>query len=206
MSPDTPLYSKEAPRTVNHPELVEIDAHRYGVDIHLVYATADNLAGKVLYQDAHCLLHRDAAARLHRASALAQQAGLRLQVLDAYRPPYAQQLLWRVLPDAQYVSDPAQGSHHSRGVAVDVTLLDEAGEPLDMGTGFDDMRELSHLFNPALPAAAQHNRLLLLGIMQSAGFTFIPSEWWHFELPDARRYALIDYHHLSPEELAALLN
>lgn len=206
MSAGTPLYSKEASRTVNHPELVEIDAHHYGVDIHLVYATADNLAGKVLYQDAHCLLHRDAAARLQRASALAQQAGLRLQVLDAYRPPYAQQLLWRVLPDAQYVSDPAQGSHHSRGVAVDVTLLDGAGEPLDMGTGFDDMRELSHLFNPALPATAQRNRLLLLGIMQSAGFTFIPSEWWHFELPDARRYALIDYHHLSQEELAALLN
>ena len=101
MSPGPLLHPKEAPRTVNHPELVEIDAHYYGVDIHLVYATADNLAGKVLYQDAHCLLHRDAAARLHRASTLAQQAGLRLQVLDAYRPPYAQQLLWRVLPDAQ---------------------------------------------------------------------------------------------------------
>jgi len=206
MSPGTPLYSKEALCTVNHPELVEIDAQRYGVDIHLVYATADNLAGKVLYQDAHCLLHRDAAARLLRASELAQQAGLRLQVLDAYRPPYAQELLWRALPDAQYVSDPAQGSHHSRGVAVDVTLLDEAGVPLDMGTGFDDMRELSHLFNPAVPAAAQRNRLLLLGVMQSAGFTFIPSEWWHFELPNARSYALIDYHHLSPGDLTALLN
>ncbi|GAC1036075.1 D-alanyl-D-alanine dipeptidase [Pseudomonas sp. No.117] len=206
MSPGNPHHPKEAPRTVNHPELVEIDAHRYDVDIHLVYATAANLAGKVLYQDAHCLLHRDAASRLHRASELARQAGLRLQVLDAYRPPYAQALLWRALPDAQYVSDPTQGSHHSRGVAVDVTLLDEAGIPLDMGTGFDDMRELSHLFNPAVPAAAQRNRLLLLGVMQSAGFTFIPSEWWHFELPDARRYALIDYHHLSQEELAALLN
>lgn len=206
MSPGHPLHPKEAPRTVNHPELVEIDAHRYDVDIHLVYATAANLTGQVLYQDAHCLLHRDAASRLQRASELARQAGLRLQVLDAYRPPYAQALLWRALPDAQYVSDPAQGSHHSRGVAVDVTLLDEAGIPLDMGTGFDDMRELSHLFNPAVPAVAQRNRLLLLGVMQSAGFTFIPSEWWHFELPDARRYALIDYHHLSQEELAALLN
>lgn len=188
-----------------HPQLVPIDAERYEVSINLVYATAANLAGRVIYQDPECLLHRDAAAGLAKASALARLAGYRIQVLDAYRPPYAQQLLWRALPNGEYVRDPALGSHHSRGVAVDLTLLDEAGIALDMGTGFDDMRELSHPFNPSLPLAVQRNRLLLLGIMMGAGFAPIASEWWHFELPNAERYPLIDHHHLSEAELAALL-
>lgn len=190
---------------VVHPDLVPIDAERYGVSINLVYATAANLAGRVIYQDPECLLHRDAAASLVKASELARLAGYRLQVLDAYRPPYAQQLLWRAFPDGEYVRDPALGSHHSRGVAVDVTLLGEHDVPLDMGTGFDDMRELSHPFNPYLPVAVQRNRLLLLGIMMGAGFAPIASEWWHFELPHAQRYPLIDYHRLSEAALAALL-
>lgn len=189
-----------------HPDLVEIEAHRFEVDIHLVYATADNLAGRVIYQDSRCLLHRDAARCLWHASAIAQLAGYRLRVLDAYRPPYAQQLLWRALPDSQYISDPSKGSHHSRGVAVDVTLLDSQGVPLDMGTGFDDMRELSHHFNSGVSTEAQRHRLLLLGIMMGAGFARIASEWWHFELPAAERYPLIDYHHLSQRELSALLD
>ncbi|MBD1554648.1 D-alanyl-D-alanine dipeptidase [Pseudomonas typographi] len=190
---------------MNHPDLVEIDPHTDGLAIHLVYATADNLAGRVIYQDMRCLLHRDAAACLLKANQLARLAGYRVQVLDAYRPPYAQQLLWRALPNAEYVRDPALGSHHSRGVAVDVTLLDEHDTPLDMGTGFDDMRTLSHPFNPDLPAPVQRNRLVLLGIMMGAGFAPIASEWWHFELPAADRYALIDHHHLSAEQLHALL-
>jgi D-alanyl-D-alanine dipeptidase len=191
--------------TVIHPDLVHIDPDRYGVGINLVYTTAANLTGQVIYQSADCLLHRDAAARLAKASELAQLAGYRLEVLDAYRPPYAQQLLWRALPNGEYVRDPALGSHHSRGVAVDVTLLDEQGAELDMGTGFDDMRELSHPFNPDLPVPVQRNRLLLLGIMMGAGFAPIASEWWHFELPGAERYPLIDYHHLSEAQLHALL-
>jgi D-alanyl-D-alanine dipeptidase len=205
MNATTGLSPDDSEVTVSHPALVRIDPQACALDIHLVYTTPHNLTGQVIYQDADCLLHRDAAACLSKASALAQLAGYRLQVLDAYRPPYAQQLLWRALPDGEYVRDPALGSHHSRGVAVDVTLLDEHGAPLDMGTGFDDMRELSHTFNPNHPVAVQRNRLLLLGLMMGAGFAPIASEWWHFELPHAQDYPLIDYHHLSEAQLHALL-
>jgi D-alanyl-D-alanine dipeptidase len=83
-------------------------------------------------------------------------------------------------------------------VAVDLTLIDADGQPLDMGTGFDDMRELSHQFFPDLPVAVQRNRLLLLGIMLSAGFRHIDSEWWHYELPDAEDYPLIDDGSIQP--------
>ncbi|RMQ47251.1 D-alanyl-D-alanine dipeptidase [Pseudomonas cichorii] len=177
---------------MNNNPLIDIDARKLDVEIDLVYAGADNLAGKQIYQDTRCRLHRDAEVCLSKASQLARQAGLRLRVFDAYRPPYAQYLLWDALPNSEYVRDPSLGSHHSRGVAVDVTLVDAAGKALDMGTGFDDMREPSHQFYPDLPHAVQQNRLMLLGIMLASGFTFIDSEWWHYELPDAEAYPLID--------------
>ncbi len=188
-----------------HPNLVEINPQEYGLDVELVYATADNLANRVIYQDTRCFLHQTAAKRLEQASKAAQLAGYKLLVLDAYRPPYAQHLLWKALPNGDYVRDPELGSHHSRGVAVDVTLKTEAGVPMDMGTGFDDMRELSHPFNPDLPVDIQRNRLMLLGIMMSAGFAPIDTEWWHFELPDADQYPLIDFHQLNETDLAKLM-
>lgn len=183
---------------MNNSPLVEVDAHALQVEIDLIYASADNLAGKQIYQDSRCLLHVDAERCLRLASRLARQAGLTLRIFDAYRPPYAQYLLWEALPNPEYVCDPRLGSHHSRGVAVDLTLLGSDGQPLDMGTGFDDMREQSHQFFPDLTPAVQRNRLLLLGIMLGAGFRHIASEWWHYELPDAEEYPLIDDSSIQP--------
>lgn len=183
---------------MNSSPLVVVDAEALKIEIDLIYAGADNLAGKPIYKDARCLLHRDAEICLRLASRLAHQAGLSLRIFDAYRPPYAQLLLWEALPNPEYVRDPKLGSHHSRGVAVDLTLLDSEGQPLDMGTGFDDMREQSHQFFADLPPAVQRNRLLLLGIMLGAGFQHIASEWWHYELPHAEDYPLIDDHWIRP--------
>lgn len=183
---------------MNNGPLVEVDAHALQVQIDLIYAGADNLAGKVIYQDPRCLLHVDAERCLRMASRLARQAGYRLRIFDAYRPPYAQFLLWEALPNPEYVRDPGLGSHHSRGVAVDLTLIDADGQPLDMGTGFDDMREPSHQFFSDLSQQVQRNRLMLLGIMLASGFTWIDSEWWHYELPDAEDYPLIDDKSLQP--------
>lgn len=177
---------------MNSSPLVEIDPERYQVQIDLIYASADNLAGKVIYPSARCLLHRQAADCLGKASELARLAGYTLRIYDAYRPPFAQFLLWEALPDGNYVRDPHLGSHHSRGVAVDLTLVDSDGQPLDMGTGFDVMEEKSHPFYPDLPVQVQRNRLLLLGIMLASGFCAIDTEWWHFELPDADDYPLLE--------------
>ncbi|WP_460119441.1 D-alanyl-D-alanine dipeptidase [Pseudomonas sp. S2_C03] len=177
---------------MNSSPLVEIDPERYQVQIDLIYASADNLAGKVIYPSARCLLHRQAADCLAKASELARLAGYTLRIYDAYRPPFAQFLLWEALPDGNYVRDPHLGSHHSRGVAVDLTLIDSDGQPLDMGTGFDVMEEKSHPFYPDLPVQVQRNRLLLLGIMLASGFRAIDTEWWHYELPDADNYPLLE--------------
>lgn len=175
----------------DHP-LVPITPGTHLVDICLAYATDDNFTGKTIYRTAHCLLLAQAEAALRKAVAVARQAGCTLRIFDAYRPPQAQQALWDFLPDDRYVASPKRGSNHSRGTAVDLTLVDAGGRALDMGTGFDDMTAASGHFYDGLPETVQRNRLLLLGIMQAAGFAHIASEWWHYELPGSRALPLIE--------------
>lgn len=174
------------------PELVDLSVIFPSLHIDLKYATADNITGAPIYQEARCLLHSEAVTALAKSISIAQLAGLSLVVYDAYRPQLAQAVLWNACPDPQYVVDVAIGSNHSRGTAIDVTLMDERGNVLDMGAGFDEMHDRSHAWHPSVPPAAQRNRLLLNAIMFGGGFVGIHSEWWHFELPDAACYPLLD--------------
>ena len=168
-----------------------------GIAVDLRYATANNFVGRDLYSPFDCAwLHRDAAAALEQVVAwLAQRRpGYTALVLDALRPQRVQEQLWHALDGTglqMYLANPVRGSIHSYGMALDLTLLDEAGVELDMGTGFDDMTELSH---PALEegflAAGQlsdeqvANRRLLRDAMLEAGFLGINTEWWHFDCGD----------------------
>ncbi|WP_141836657.1 M15 family metallopeptidase [Herbaspirillum sp. SJZ107] len=168
-----------------------------GIGVDLRYATPHNFTGRDLYSPFDCAwLHRDAAAALERAVAwLARHApGHTLLVLDALRPQRVQQQLWDALDGTGlriYLADPARGSIHSYGMALDVTLLDPAGRELDMGTGFDDMTELSHpaleegfLRAGALTDQQVAQRRLLRDAMVQAGFVGINTEWWHFDCGD----------------------
>jgi D-alanyl-D-alanine dipeptidase len=168
-----------------------------GIDVDLRYATPNNFVGRDLYSPYDCAwLHVEAAAALERAVAwLAVHApGLKPLVLDALRPQRVQQQLWDALEGTDlrlYLADPARGSIHSYGMALDLTLRDAEGAELDMGTGFDDMTELSH---PALEEGfllacqlSEHqlaNRRLLRDAMLQAGFFGIKTEWWHFDCGD----------------------
>ncbi|URR10791.1 D-alanyl-D-alanine dipeptidase [Citrobacter portucalensis] len=174
------------------PELVDLSVIFPSLHIDLKYATADNITGAPIYREARCLLHTEAVTALAKSISIAQLAGLQLVVYDAYRPQQAQAILWNACPDPQYVVDVAIGSNHSRGTAIDVTLMDDRGHLLDMGAGFDEMHDRSHAWHPSVPPAAQRNRLLLNAIMFGGGFVGINSEWWHFELPEAARYPLLD--------------
>ena len=172
--------------------LVPIDPAAFDVEIDLRYATERNFTGRPVYRRALPLLHRDAADRLRVAVELVRPFGLRLKLFDLYRPPEAQWALWHHTPDPEFIAVPWRGSPHGRGVAVDLTLIDDAGEELAMGTEFDAFTPLSHHGDQAIPADAQRNRLMLLGVMTAAGFDFYRNEWWHYQLFDARaRYPLI---------------
>lgn len=172
-------------------ELVDLAVIFPDLEIELKYACADNITGKAIYQQARCLLHKDAITALAKSISIAQLSGIQLVIYDAYRPQQAQAMLWQACPDPQYVVDVTVGSNHSRGTAIDLTLRDEHGNILDMGAEFDEMHERSHAYHPSVPPAAQRNRLLLNAIMTGGGFVGIPSEWWHFELPQAASYPLL---------------
>src|SRR5215218_2213890 len=166
----------------SHPEFRPLSSLA-GVAVDLRYASVRNFVGRDLYGALDCAwLHRRAAAGLEAAVAhlAATAPGHRLLVLDALRPHRVQIQLWDHLEGTglrQYVADPARGSIHSFGMALDATLVDPQGRELDMGSGYDEMIELSH---PALEARhlatgeltpAQHrNRELLRHVLCSSGF------------------------------------
>ena len=179
-----------------HP-LVPLSTETHDIILDLVYATSKNIAGKPIYERHLCLLHRDAELCLRKAVRLAAQAGCKLKIFDAFRPHEAQVELWQTAPDKLYVADPQVGSNHTRGTAIDLTLVDAKGNELDMGTDFDHMTALSHHFSDQVSSQAQANRNLLLEIMEQAGFQHIPHEWWHYELPMQAEHTLIDSSNLG---------
>jgi len=171
--------------------LVPITEANHRVRLSLAYGTAENFTGAPIYRRAACYLHSDAAEALARAADAAAALGLTLKIFDAFRPAEAQWKMWRHTPDPEFLADPRRGSPHSRGVAVDLTLVDGEGRELEMGTGFDAFTPLSHHGNLQVSAAAQRNRHLLLGLMSAAGWGFYKYEWWHYQLFGARRYPLL---------------
>ena len=172
-------------------DLVEIAPPAFHVDLMIAYGGSDNFTGKPVYARPACYLHRDAAVLLTRAVDLAADIGYRLLIFDGFRPTEAQWVLWNHTPDPDFLADPRRGSPHSRGVAVDLTLIDGHSAPLDMGTGFDDFTPLAHHGNHDIPPHAQINRHILLGLMTTAGWDFYRNEWWHYQMFDSRRYSLI---------------
>jgi zinc D-Ala-D-Ala dipeptidase len=180
----------------SHPEFRRLSSLP-GIAVDLRYAGPRNFVGRDLYRTLDCAwLHRQAAAGVEQAVAhLAEVApGHRLLVLDALRPHRVQIELWEFLDGTglrQYVADPARGSIHSFGMALDATLIDAAGRELDMGSGFDEMTELSHprlearhLASGALTGEQHRARELLRGVLAAGGFRGIANEWWHFEMLD----------------------
>ena len=103
--------------------LTRISSPEYDVELALAYATADNITGKPIYRHAACWLHSDAAAALTRAILLAGELDLKFRIFDAYRPVEAQWNLWNHDPNPIFLTDPRSGSPHSRGVAIDLTLV-----------------------------------------------------------------------------------
>ncbi len=168
-----------------------------GTRIDLRYGSANNFVGRDLYGEIDCAwLHCDATAALENAVRWLrrERPGVSILILDALRPQRVQEELWTALAGTNlqmYLADPVRGSIHSFGMAVDVTLIDENGVELDMGTPFDDLTEFSHpaleegfVAAGALQQIHLDNRHLLKNAMVQAGFQGINTEWWHFDCGD----------------------
>jgi D-alanyl-D-alanine dipeptidase len=149
------------------------------------YATEDNFLKAQVYDCAACYLRLKTVKALVVANNKFIKKGLRIKLFDCYRPVDIQKKMWQIVSDPKYVADPAKGSIHNRGGAVDITLVDQQGNELDMGTSFDYFgNEASHNYDK-LSDTVKSNRLLLKNNMLSSGFLSFESEWWHYNLKTA---------------------
>ena len=112
--------------------------------VDLRYATSDNFTGQVIYDFKQAIARNGTAEKLAKANSILKEKGYRIKVWDAYRPTYAQQKLWDVYPDPNFVAKPNPNRSHELGVSLDVTLCDLEGNELNMQSGFDDFSERAH--------------------------------------------------------------
>ncbi len=146
----------------------------------LKYATDDNFLKTTVYDCAECFFRVSAVKALVEVNKDFITKGFRIKFFDCYRPHDVQKKMWKIMPNRIYVADPAKGSVHNRGGAIDMTLVDDEGNELDMGTPFDYFgREAHHAFQGHTPEVLK-NRKLLKETMEKYGFGSITSEWWHY--------------------------
>ncbi len=179
-------------------DLIDIQKINPCIRLDIKYATSDNFLSRPVYSAAKAYLRKEVAYKLDQVQRELEKQGLGLKVWDAYRPLSAQRELWAMVLDDRYMADPAKGSNHNRGAAVDVTLVYLTGNELNMPTGFDDFSEKAHYDFMELSEEQLHNRALLAKIMQEHGFIPLATEWWHFSDCNANEYPLLD---ISFEEL-----
>lgn len=157
------------------------------------YATDNNFTNQVLYPSAKVFLRKIAAEHLAQANEyLKRNHNLRIKIFDGFRPLFVQKIMWEILPDDRYVADPAKGSRHNRGAAVDITLIDADGNELDMGTPYDDFTERASFASRDVSEKAYGNRKLLRETMIQFGFVPLETEWWHFDFKDWKNFGILD--------------
>jgi D-alanyl-D-alanine dipeptidase len=174
-------------------DLVELAPLDRDIHLDIRYATANDFLGLPVYTQARAFLQRPAAEALLRSLHKLRPLGYGLLIHDGYRPWYVTKIFWDATPaDGKiFVADPAQGSRHNRGCAVDLTLYDlKTGQPAEMTGLYDEMSPRSFPDYPGGTSLERWHRDLLRWAMESEGFTVFESEWWHFDYQDWREYAI----------------
>jgi D-alanyl-D-alanine dipeptidase len=177
------------------PELVNLRRAAPDVRLDVRYATTDNVMGVPLYEAARVFLQRPAAEALEAANRSLAADDLGLFVWDGYRPWYVTKWMREAAPERfyPYLADPADGSRHNRGCAVDLTLCERAsGRPLPMPSAYDDFSERAHADWPGASPEAKRNRARLRRAMEAHGFEANAYEWWHFDFEDWRAYPIMN--------------
>ena len=193
-APTLPTVSKSAnaPAPTSGNGFSDVAALDPSIQLDIKYATADNFTKSKIYDCPRCLLRPEAAEAVVGAHKALKKKGLRLKMFDCYRPRPYQQRLWDKVPNPDYVTPPAKGSMHSRGAAVDLTVVDANGKELDMGTPYDYFGREAHTDNNNLPQKVLANRRILREAMESVGFKGIRTEWWHFSF-QGKNWPLSNY-------------
>lgn len=168
-------------------DFVRVADYVPGIVVDLKYTGTDNFTGQDIYEFDDAFLRYGTVKKLKAVGEELAEQGLYLKIWDSFRPVAAQFRLWEICPDDTYVADPNKGySNHSRGFAVDLTLVDSDGNELLMPTGFDDFSAMADRDYSDCTAEAAGNAQLLQCVMEKHGFTGYYGEWWHFN--DNQKY------------------
>ena len=190
--PDLATY-KQLVRANPESELVDLAAFLPGVTLDIRYATADNFMKRKLYPVSRAYLRRPAAVALRAVQEELSTQGLAIKVFDAYRPYSVTEAMWEPIRNEDYVANPAKGSRHNRGAAVDLTLIDlRTGKELPMPTAYDDFTARARHAFTDLPEEAIGARERLRLVMTKHGFEPLPSEWWHYDFKGWERFDLMN--------------
>ncbi len=159
------------------------------------YATTNNFMHRVMYPEKnnYTFLREPAAEKLSLVQKELNEKGLGLKIFDAYRPYSVTVKFWELVHDERYVANPAKGSGHNKGIAVDLTIINlKTGKELNMGTGFDNFTDSAHQTFTDLPEEVLKNRALLKSTMEKYGFKPLETEWWHYYLDNGDKYEVLD--------------
>lgn len=183
--------------TFREPDLVELTDLDATIRLDVRYATSNNFVGRPVYREPRAFLQRPAAEALVRAHEQLAGRGFGVLVFDGYRPWSVTKLFWETATPEQrergFVANPAKGSKHNRGCAVDLTLYDRAtGREVEMPSAYDEFTDRADPdYAGGTPPQTEH-RDLLRAAMEREGFTVDPGEWWHFNYRDWERYPILD--------------
>ena len=175
-------------------QMIDLSRLKPGIIFDLRYTTTNNFMHEILYPPLHTTwLRKPAADALDKAAKEFALLNLEIKIFDGYRPYSVTERMWEPIKDDRYAADPAKGSGHNRGISVDLTLVDlNTGEELLMPTGFDNFSDTAHQSFMDLTPEVLKNRALLKSVMEKYGFIALSTEWWHFYLPNASNYELLN--------------
>jgi zinc D-Ala-D-Ala dipeptidase len=177
------------------PDLVEIIKLDPTIHLDIHYATKNNFLGRAVYKEARAFLQRPAAEALVRVNTTLHSQGYGLTVFDGYRPWSVTKVFWDATPadKKEFVADPAKGSRHNRGCAVDLTMYDlKTGQEVGMPGNYDEMTERSYINYQCAKPEARRLRDLLRAAMEAEGFNVYEPEWWHYDYKDWREYPILN--------------
>lgn len=177
------------------PDLVELVKLDPTIKLDIRYATDQNFLSTPMYSQARAFLQRPAAEALVRANQKLHAEGYGVLIHDAYRPWYVTKMFWDATPDDKkiFVADPATGSKHNRGCAVDLSIYDlKTGREVSMPSVYDEMTPRAFAEYPGGTEEERLHRATLRGAMEAEGFTVYPNEWWHYDYKDWKEYPIMN--------------
>src|ERR1051325_3528789 len=181
--------------TFRQPDLVELIKVDPTIKLDIRYATANNFLGRPVYTEARAFLQRPAAEALRRVNRALRKQGYGLVIHDGYRPWAVTKTFWDATPEDKkiFVADPAKGSRHNRGCAVDLSMFDlKTGRVVEMPSGYDEMSERAHINYAGGSAESRRLRETLRAAMEAEGFAVYEPEWWHYDYKDWKAYPILN--------------